>query len=123
MSKPLALIVEDNPDSGKIFSRAVEAAGFQTQVIDSGDRAVAWLANKVPDVIVLDIRLPRISGVDILRQIRADLRLAKVPVIVATAYPESVAFLQEQADMVLVKPVSFAQLRDLAMRLCSQDEC
>ena len=116
------LIIEDEPDVGNVFFLAMKEAGFRTQVIDSGDVALAWLAAKVPDVIILDIRLPYVSGVEILRQIRADPRLAKTPVIVATAYPESAASLQEQADRVLIKPVNLGQLRELAIRLCSSDE-
>jgi two-component system phosphate regulon response regulator PhoB len=122
VGNPLALIVEDDPDIGNVFLRTMEAAGFQVELIDSGDKAVAWLATKVPDVIVLDIRLPYISGVEILRQVRGDPRLAETPVIIATAYPKSAALLQEYADRVLIKPVSLRQLRDLAIQLCSQDE-
>ena len=122
MSKPLALIVEDDPDIGTIFSVALKMAGFQPELIDSGAKAVAWLAAKVPDLVVLDVRLPHVSGVEILRQIRADPRLAKTPVIVTTAYPESAAFLQEQADLVLIKPIDISQLLKLATRLHSQDE-
>jgi len=122
MSKPLALVVEDDPDIKTVFSEAMKAAGFQTEVIGSGAKAVAWLAVKVPDVIVLDIRLPYVSGVEILRQIRADPRLVETRVIVTTAYPESATFLQEQADLVLIKPININQLRELAIRLHSQDE-
>jgi len=122
MSNPLALVVEDDPDISNVFSQAMKAAGFQAEVIDSGAEAVAWLAAKVPDVIVLDIRLPHVSGEEILRQVRADPRLAETVVIVATAYPESAAFLQEHADLVLIKPISPRQLRKLATQLYSQEE-
>jgi len=119
VSNPLALIVEDEIDIGIIFSLALQTAGFQTEVICSGDKALVWLDTMVPDIVILDVRLPYVSGVDILRQIRADPRLAKIPVIITTAYPDSAAFLQEQADLVLIKPVSLGQLRDLATRLYS----
>ena len=119
MNKPLALIVEDEPDIGDIFSLALKAAGFRTEVISSGAKALTWLATEVPDVVVLDVRLPYVSGVEILRHIRADPRLAKTPVIVATAYPDSAVALQELADLVLIKPISLSQLRALATRLCS----
>ncbi len=121
MSKPLALIVEDQSDIGDIFSHALRAAGFQTELIESGSKALAWLATQTPDIIILDIRLPHVSGVEILRQIRADPRLAKTSVIVTTAHPESVDLLQEKADVVLIKPVSFSQLRDMAKRLYASD--
>lgn len=122
MSKPLALIVEDEPDVGNVFFLAMEEAGFQTKLINSGEVALAWLATTVPDVVVLDLRLPHISGVEILYYIRADPRLVGTRVIVITAYPKSGVFLQKRADLVLIKPISFAQLRDLAMQLHSQGE-
>ena len=117
MSKPLALVIEDHPDSGDIFCLTLKVAGFQTKLIDSGDKVFAWLATKVPDVIIVDVGLPRVSGADILRQIRADPRLAKTPVIVATAYPKSAALPQEYANLVLIKPISPRQLRNLATQL------
>jgi len=122
MNNPLALVVEDQVDVGDVFSMTMKEAGFQTELVHSGDKALVWLAAKVPDVVILDIRLPHVSGVDILRQIRADPRLAKTRVIVVTAYPESATFLYEYADLVLIKPVSFVQLRDLAIRMSPSDE-
>ena len=100
----------------------MEAAGFQAELINSGAKAITWLATKVPDLVVLDIRLPYVSGVEILRQIRADPRLAKTPVIVTTAYPESDTFLYEHADLVLIKPVNINKLLELAKRVRSQGE-
>jgi hypothetical protein len=63
------------------------------------------------------LELPRVPGMEILRRIRADARLAGTKVIIATAYPDLAAGLEEKADLVLFKPVSFIQLRDLATRL------
>lgn len=122
MNKTLALIVEDDTNIGDVFSRTLKTVGFETEVIHSGATALTWLASNVPDVVILDIRLPHVSGVEILRQIRADTRLAKTPVIVTTAYPDSAVALQELADLVLIKPVNPSQLRALAKRLCSLDE-
>jgi len=66
--------------------------------------------------VVLDLHIPLASGAEILRQIRADARLDKTRVIVATADSRVPDVLREQADLVLIKPVSFSQLRDLAAR-------
>ena len=117
MNKPLALIVEDDHDLADIFAQALQAAGFETQIVRSGDTAVMWLSSTLPDVVVLDLHLPRIAGTEILSQIRADPRLAGTRVIVATADDRKAEVLREEADLVLVKPVSFSQLRDLAWRL------
>ena len=117
MSKPLALIVEDHGDAAIILANAMQEAGFRIEIVRAGDTAMARLAETTPDVIVLDLELPRVSGIDILHHIRADERLAEVCVILATAYPDLAMGLREKADLVLVKPVGFRQLRDLATRL------
>jgi DNA-binding response OmpR family regulator len=113
----LALIVEDDEDAGIIFAKALQEAGFECEIIRTGDGALTRLAETAPAVVVLDLELPRVSGVEILRQIRADARLAKTHVIVATAFPDLAAGLEEKADLVLIKPVSYSQLRDLAKRV------
>jgi CheY-like chemotaxis protein len=119
MSSRSALIIEDNRELAIIFSQALQAAGFATGIMLDGDQALARLAITTPDVVVLDLHMPRVSGVEILRRIRADARLAGTRVIVATADMRATDMLQDQADLVLIKPVSFTQLRDLAGRLAS----
>ena len=114
MSELLGLIIEDDEDLSVIFSEALQAAGFKTEIIQSGDKALARLAVTVPDVVVLDLHLPRVAGMDILHQIRADARLSATRVIVATAHPRMAESLRDEADLVLLKPISFSQLRDLA---------
>lgn len=117
MSNPLALIIEDDPDAATIFSEALQAAGFETEIVRTGDKALKRLAVTTPDAVVLDLHLPHVSGIDILRQIRAEARLAKTRIIIATADPRMAELLRGQADLVLLKPISFSQLRDLAARL------
>ena len=117
MDNLLAFIIEDDDDAGVIFSNALREAGFECEIIQTGDEALARLAETVPAVVVLDLHLPRVSGVEILRQIRADARLAETHVIVATAFPDMAAGLEEKADLVLTKPISYGQLRDLAKRV------
>jgi CheY-like chemotaxis protein len=119
MSKRLALIVEDDADLSTIFSEALKAAGFETEVALAGDTALARLAVTTPNVVVLDLHLPRVTGMDILHQIRADPRLTGTRVIVATAHPRMAESLRDEADLVLLKPISFSQLRDLAAILGS----
>lgn len=116
MDKPLALIVEDEKDISVIFAKALHAAGFETKVIHSGDVAITWLSSNTPDVVVLDLHMPRVAGTDVLQHIRTDSRLANVNVIIATAYPHMAESLHDEADWIFFKPVSFAQLRDLAAR-------
>ena len=120
MSQKTALIVEDDKDEGVLFSKALELAGFKTEIIWAGDAALEKLAAEVPDMVLLDLHLPRISGIEILSQIRADPRLDKVRVIVITGDPEK-AEVVEEADVVLVKPTRFDQLRDEAENLFDEE--
>lgn len=114
MSNPSALVIEDDYDLAIIFAEALRAAGFETEIIRAGDIALERLAATTPDVVILDLQLPRVAGSDILQYIRTDPRLAKTPVIVATAYPHMAEPLRKEANLVLIKPISFSQLRDLA---------
>jgi DNA-binding response OmpR family regulator len=119
MNKPLALVVEDEYDVSIIFAKALQAAGFDTKIMRSGDTALTWLASMTPDIVILDLNLPRVPGTEILHAIRTDARLSNTKVIVATAYPRLAESLQDDADWILAKPVSFGQLRDLAAHLAS----
>ena len=117
MSNPLALIIEDDIDLANIFTEAVQNADFEVESIQDGEQALARLASIVPAMVVLDLHLPHVGGEQILKQIRADSRLARTRIIVATADPVKGDALAEQADLVLIKPISFGQLRDMAKRL------
>jgi DNA-binding response OmpR family regulator len=117
MDNPLALIIEDHIDSSTIFANALQEAGFECEIIRTGDKALVRLAETAPAMVILDLELPHVSGGEILRQIRADARLAKTHVIVATAFPDLAIGLEEKVDLILIKPVSYGQLRDLAGRM------
>jgi two-component system phosphate regulon response regulator PhoB len=119
VSNQLALVVEDSQTQAMILAEALQAAGFEVEIIVTGDAALARLADVVPDVVVLDLHLPGVSGTDILRHIRAEARLDQTRVIVVTIEPQAADVIQDEADLVLLKPVDFAQLRDLAARLGS----
>lgn len=117
MSDKFALIIEDEADLATIFSEALRAGGFDTEIIQDGAVAVERLKVVVPVVVVLDLHLPHVAGPDILRQIRSDERLQKTRVLVATADASMAETLLDDADLVLLKPISFAQLRMMAERL------
>ena len=116
MDKPIALVVEDEYDISLIFARALQSAGYETEIVRSGDTALTWLRAATPDLVILDLQLPRVPGTQILHYIRTDSRLTGIRVIVATAHPNLAATLQDRTDWVLIKPVNFGQLRDLDKR-------
>lgn len=120
MHQPLAFIVDDHGDSADIFSEAMRMAGFATEVILSGSEALARLEETVPDVVVLDLCLPGVAGTEILQRIRAEERLAKAHVIVVSADPILAGDTMKLADQVLIKPIGFIWLRDLALELAGK---
>jgi DNA-binding response OmpR family regulator len=117
--KPIALIIEDDEDLSIIFSEALNAAGFQTETIRNGQLALERLQVVTPEVVSLDMHLPGVSGLDILKFIRAEKRLALTNVVVTTADALIAEHVRETADFVLIKPITFGQLRDLTARLSS----
>lgn len=117
MDKHLALIIEDDEDLATIFAQALTAADFQTDIIADGRQAMDILNRATPSVVVLDLHLPNVSGAKILQHIRADDRLNETRIILATADSILAETLETEADLVLLKPIGFSQLRDLARRL------
>jgi CheY-like chemotaxis protein len=121
-SKPLAFIVEDDEKLVMIFARALEEAGFKVQKAMDGQLAIQLLSNLDPVVVVLDLHLPGATGDKVLATIRSNDRLKKTTVILATADQIMADSLSEQSDFVLLKPISFSQLRDLTARLRQPQE-
>lgn len=120
MSIPLALIADDHGDSADIFSEALRQAGFAVEIAHSGGAVMAYLEEVTPHVVVLDLCLPQVDGVEILNRMRSSERLAGVYVIVISADPALAGTTLGQADRVLVKPIGFRWLRDLAVRLAEK---
>lgn len=116
MTNPLAFIIEDDPDAAIIFSKAIGAIGFDTEIIRAGDKALQRLDEAKPGLVLLDLHLPNVAGTDILQHIRDDERLTGIRVIIVTADPRLANTCEKDADLVLVKPVSFSQVRDLVSR-------
>ncbi len=112
----LALIIEDDEDLAIIFTEALHLADFETRTIRDGQVAMEELEICEPRVVVLDLHLPHVNGLEILAKIRADDRLKTAKVIITTADPR-MSELAVDADFILIKPISFSQLRDLSARL------
>jgi len=117
MTTPLVFIVEDDKKLSEIFSLTLQAAGLQTEQAADGATAMTRLADITPDLIILDLHLPNVAGPDILRYIRSSEHLANTRVILATADERLAETLDDQANLVLLKPVSPEQLKLLVSRL------
>lgn len=112
-----ALIIEDDADLAVIFAEALRSAGFEPQVIRDGAIAQRRIKEISPYIVILDLHLPHVDGSTLLAQIRADGVLKGTIVIVATADAIMAETYRDAADIVLIKPISFTQLRDLSSRL------
>jgi diguanylate cyclase (GGDEF)-like protein len=116
-NEPFALIIEDDKGCADLFGHILEFVGYSTEIIDEGQPALARLEEVIPDIILLDLNLPPgPSGADILHFIRNHQALADTPVLIVTAYPHIADEIQDEADLVLIKPVSVGQLRNLVSR-------
>lgn len=121
MEKPFVLIVEDERDIAALFRHVMDLAGYRTEVESNGKAALERLAHSLPDVVLLDLSLPGVSGVNVLQRMRVDERLKEIPVVVVTAYPELAESLAVEPDLVMLKPVSTAQLTGLVQRITRDD--
>ncbi|HOT90266.1 MAG TPA: response regulator [Anaerolineae bacterium] len=117
MHNKFALIIEDEEDLATIFSEALKAAGFETEIIYDGFIAANRLREVCPAIVVLDLNLPHVDGKQLLEQIRNDPRLKDTRVLIATADAGMADMIGDDADLVLLKPISFVQLRVMAERI------
>ena len=116
MEKPKALIVEDSLELIAMFALALLEAGYEVACLTDGESAQAYLTATTPDLLLLDLQLPTISGEQLITQVRQDARFRQTRIIVVSADYRRGDELQELADLVLQKPVSYQQLRDLSNR-------
>ena len=121
-NKPSALIIEDDRDIVALFRHVLDLAGYRTEIILHGKVAVEHLAKYTPDIVLLDLGLPGVSGSEILVMMREDERLKDVPVVVITAHAHLVESLPVAPQLVLIKPVNIEQLSNLIVRICPTEK-
>jgi two-component system cell cycle response regulator DivK len=110
MNKPFVVIIEDDRDIAALFRHVVDMVGYRTEIALSGKIADDRLSNSKPDIVILDLNLPGVSGEEILKRIRKDKRLEQTKIIVVTAHAYRADTLPVEPDLVLLKPVSIEQL-------------
>jgi two-component system response regulator len=129
--RPTILLVEDNQDDVDLTLRAFERSQVANEivVVRDGEEALDWLFSRgphaarspvVPQVILLDIKLPKIDGLEVLAAIRADPRTSRLPVVVLTSSGEERDLVQSYdlgANSFVRKPVDFGQFIDAARQL------
>jgi two-component system, response regulator len=119
----IILLVEDNPSDEKLTVRALKNCGVanEVHVERDGAEALDYLAtHELPAIVLLDLKLPKLDGLDVLRRIRADARTRLVPVVVLTSSKEEqdvVASFSLGANAYVRKPVDFTEFAEAARAL------
>jgi two-component system, cell cycle response regulator DivK len=106
------LIVEDNDLNLKLFRDLLGANGYNTVETKEGIEAVGLTRRSMPDLILMDIQLPEISGLDVTRKIKADPEIRHIPVIAVTAFAmkdDEDKILQAGCEAYLSKPIAIDQ--------------
>jgi CheY-like chemotaxis protein len=112
------LIAEDNDDLCTIFAKVFRKTAFQIDTVQDGKQAIEYLNAKLPDIMILDINMPKISGLDVLAHARNIQGSKHIHIIVVTGnYLVGNMPQVDLADLFLVKPVSPRELVRLAERL------
>ena len=121
MAGACVLVVEDNEKSMKLFRDVLQATGHDTLEARSGEQAVELALSHVPALVLMDVQLPGIDGVEALSRIREDERTAAIPVLALTAQAmegDRERFLEAGFDGYLSKPVDVAELLRIVGEHC-----
>lgn len=108
------VIVEDEPDTAEMFAEMMRLSGYEVHKTYGGKTGITTIVQERPDAVILDLMMPDLSGLDVLRILRRDPDLKDIPVIVVSAksLPEDIQTgLDTGASVYLTKPVSFLDIK------------
>jgi two-component system cell cycle response regulator DivK len=119
---PLVLIVDDSEKNLKLARDVLSSAGFRTLEATSGAAGIALAAERLPDVILMDLQLPDIDGTEVARKLAEGARTAPIPIVALSAHQ-----LEECGGWLLAagfagyleKPISVSKLPDQVRRYCT----
>jgi two-component system cell cycle response regulator DivK len=103
------LVVEDNDLNRRLFCDVLKSQGFEVEPVADGMAALDAARSFAPDLVIMDIQLPNVSGLDLIEQAKADAKLRTIPVLAVTAYAgkgDEERIRDAGADSYLAKPVS-----------------
>ena len=118
------LVVEDNERNMRLFCDVLQASGYRTLEATTGESAVELALEHRPDLVLMDIQLPDIDGVEALARLRADEQSASLPVLALTAQAmegDRERFLAAGFDGYLSKPVDIAEFVATVKRYCEEN--
>jgi len=116
----LILIIEDNEKNMKLARDVLQARGYQTLEAVTGEDGVRLAKERRPDLVLMDIQLPGINGIDALRQLRADPATARVPIVAFTASvtpTDRTQITQAGFDGFLSKPINLKEFLETVRRV------
>jgi CheY-like chemotaxis protein len=117
MTRPSVLVCDDEPNLRELI-RVSLGPGWTVREASDGEEALTLARSLEPDLVILDLMMPRLNGLDVLSRLKADPGLARTRVLVVTAQPASEVEAREHgADGVIVKPFAPEDLAELAVRL------
>jgi CheY-like chemotaxis protein len=119
MEQKTVLIVEDEEDAAELFAEMMRISGYRVLKTVKSAPAISIMHTEKPDLVLLDIMMPEISGLDILRRMRSDPALAGIPVIAVTAksMPTDIKNgMEAGASTYLSKPVGYLELKEAVER-------
>lgn len=113
------LIIEDNRDSRDILSKLLRMSGYKVVSASDGETGFEAAAAQSPDLIITDINMPRLDGIQFVKRIRADRTLAETPVLVVTAFGPSAEreALEAGANASAQKPFDFDKFLEIVQAL------
>ena len=115
------LVVEDNEKNMKLFRDVLSATGYRTLEATTGGEAVELATEQAPDLVLMDVQMPDVDGVEALRRLRADERTAAIPVLAVTAQAmqgDHERFLAAGFDGYISKPVNIVEFLETVRRQC-----
>jgi two-component system, cell cycle response regulator DivK len=120
---PLVLIVDDNARNRKLATDVLRLARFRTLEAGTAAEGMALASRHLPDVILMDLRLPDVDGTEAARMLRAEPRTSRIPVVAVTALP-----LDDREDWLfdagfagyIVKPIDIDEFPDVVRRFCAR---
>ena len=114
------LVVEDNPDSRKLVVRLLHQEGFHGEAVESAEEALVRLGQRAFDLVLMDIRLPRMDGKEATRRLRQDPRFRDLPIIAVSAHvvgKQHEEILASGVSALVTKPIDMDELLATIRRL------
>jgi two-component system cell cycle response regulator DivK len=115
------LVVEDNELNMKLFRDVLLATGYRALEATTGGEAIALATEHAPDLVLMDIQLPDLDGVQTLHRLRANARTATIPILAVTSQSmrgDRERFLREGFDGYVAKPVNIRELLGIVRQHC-----